>query len=69
MTKEETIEALCSLVTEVGAEVFENNSCHDCFCKLQRFKDSDVCIDSEVVEFIVNATRKAITNSISSRKP
>lgn len=62
MNKDQTIERLCSLVSKVGAERFQHELEHDCFCH----KGGDIQwgsfhIHEEVIEFIENSVNKYLS--------
>lgn len=52
MTKQETLERLCNLVTKVGEAEFGSRHAHDCFCSEQHLPDEYVCIAEEVIDYI-----------------
>ena len=47
LTRQETIERMCGLITKVGVDIFNNTHTHDCFCE-----DEYACISEDIVKYI-----------------
>ena len=60
MTRQEIIERFCILSTKVGAEVFQHQHAHDCFC--------DECKDFQFSELIVTFIEDAVNKAIEQTK-
>lgn len=58
--KNEVIERLCCLVTKVGAEEFDQELTHDCFCHRSGTGNSGFNCDAQILEFIENAVNAAL---------
>jgi hypothetical protein len=56
MNRNDTINMLCKLVTQVGQEVYGSTLEHDCFCTEKDILGHDHRVHPEVVAFIINAT-------------
>jgi hypothetical protein len=59
VAREEVIERLCLLASEVGTIIYNDESAHDCFCTTVR-DPAEFCFDEEVIAFIESAVRQAI---------
>jgi hypothetical protein len=58
MNREDAIERLCKLVTEVGEKIFLSQNPHDCFCESAFHKSvGKPVIDEKIIRFIEDATR------------
>lgn len=55
MRHEDFIPELCKLVSEVGAQVFENEYAHDCFCAPYM---ENAIVEKPVLDFIKDAVRE-----------
>jgi hypothetical protein len=63
VTKDETIQRLCCIVTAVGDGVFKNLLPHDCFCHPPLYEDDDghfQSVHEDVLDFIDKAVEDAI---------
>ena len=59
MDKEQVIEELCLLGSQVGAEVFNHKVAHDCFCQ-HATGTFNFQFDQEVLDFIKGAVEDKI---------
>ena len=63
MKRDQAIERLCILITEVGKEVFSHKLGHDCICtgsKEHLFGAPGFDMNELVLEFVEKAVRKEI---------
>ena len=72
MTRNEVIERLCKLQTEVNEKVFHHETASDCFCGKGGFWDSPSYTEESyrnsgaVLEWIENAVANAIAQQLSA---
>ncbi len=67
MDKQDVIERLCALATEVMKREFECRLAADCFCGKNKFNVGNYSLDREVLEFIERAVRKELDARVSAR--
>ena len=60
MKRQEVLEALCALVSDVGSEVFENDKRHDCICGGNPYATDEHRVDDDIIDFIGAAVREKI---------
>lgn len=58
LTKQQIIEELCTLATEVNEKVFDYSVATDCFCTKE--ESSDYRFNQEVLDFIKAAVKEKI---------
>jgi len=73
MTREEVVARFCALATEVGPKINPLHA-HDCFCGENELSGEQMFggfqFSREIVEFIENATRVALTRlPTASKRP
>ena len=60
MTKEETVERLCALCTEVNERKFNHGIYSDCFCKGSIMPDKYFEMDEKIIIYIEKTVRDSI---------
>jgi hypothetical protein len=60
LTREEVIQRLCILCSEVGHVAYKDDQAHDCFCNEVVTDPGNFRFDEVVMDFIEGATRRAI---------
>lgn len=63
MTKNETIERLCALTSQVGSgQKFANKFAHDCFCHKARHPEWSFEFDEKIIQFIETAVQERLNS-------
>jgi hypothetical protein len=60
MNKEQVIERLCKLASEVGEEMWNGEKSHDCFCHKSMNDDAHFHFDERVLEYIESVVRNEL---------
>ena len=58
MTRDDVLRELCALASKVGAELFNDDYSHDCFCAERIADDTDFRFERSVMDFIKQAVEE-----------